>query len=70
MPVDDTHQRASIIITTLVVLFAAIFFVSARIWVRCTPEEERRREGNTSYGTLLGLDDLLLVISMVSYRPG
>lgn len=65
VPTDDDHQQASIIIATTILLFTALLFVGARLWVRCNPDEEQRK-GTGPRGSLLGGDDLLIVTSTVS----
>jgi len=65
IPVDDTHQQASVIIATSILLFAALLFVGARLWVRYNPDEEQTG-GSIVHGSLLGGDDVLVVMSMVS----
>ncbi|KAK3709524.1 hypothetical protein LTR37_010897 [Vermiconidia calcicola] len=67
---DDTHQRAFIIIATSILLFSALLFVGARLWVRQNPELEQTGGGRTASiadRTPLGFDDLLLVISTALY---
>lgn len=36
---DDTHQRGSIIIATTILLFAALLFLGAHLWVRRYPQD-------------------------------
>ena len=64
--VDSTHQAASIIIATSTLLFTALLFVGARLYVRYSPDEEQKGR-IVSRASLLGGDDLLLVVSTV--RP-
>ena len=63
--VDSTHQSASIIIATSTLLFTALLFVGARLYVRYSPDEEQKGR-IVSRTSLLGGDDLLLVVSTVS----
>ena len=67
---DDTHQRASVIIATSVLLFSALLFVGARLRVRLNPDDEQTGGGRTAVPTgktPLGFDDLLVVISTVNF---
>lgn len=68
---DETHQRASIIIATAVLLFAALLFVGSRLWVRLNPDRDNTGGVGVAAtdGTILGLEDLLVVIATVSTTP-
>lgn len=66
---DDSHQRASIIIASTVLLFAALLFVGPRIWVRQHPDHDLTSNAGrvaTPSGSFLGLDDWLSVVATVS----
>lgn len=65
---DDSHQSAAIIVATAVLLFTALLFVGPRLWVRQHPDNDNSEiaTGNVAgVGSLLGLDDGLLVTALV-----
>ena len=64
--VDETHQRAQIIIATSILLFFATLFVGARLWVRCNPEEDQKSTAARSGLHLLAIDDYLVIAAAAS----
>lgn len=60
---DYNHQSASIIIATCTLLFAALLFLLARLWIRLSPEQ---RGQSTMRKNAFGMDDILSALSVVS----